>query len=118
FAGCAALGFLSRSRGLNCLPVAGPIDTWDDLIDWRRLQSTIGPGPGNWFRLQEVDVVIRPWGVRRDVIDRVGLLDEAFRPTEWDEADLAYRIRQAGSKVATCGYERLGGDFHLGSTTR
>jgi GT2 family glycosyltransferase len=87
------------------------------LIDWRRLQSTIGPGPGNWFRLQEVDIVIRPWIVRRPCLDRVGPLDEAFRPTEWDEADLAYRIRQAGWKVATCGYERLGGYYHLGSTT-
>ena len=38
-------------------------------------------------------------------------------PTEWDEADLAFRIRQAGWKVATCGYERLGGYEHLGSST-
>ena len=44
-------------------------------------------------------------------------LDEAFVPTEWDEADLAYRIREAGWKVATCGYERLGGYEHLGSST-
>jgi Glycosyl transferase family 2 len=117
FAAYAELGLFSLSRGLNCLPVADPIATWEDLVDWRRLPSTIGPGPGNWFRLQEVDVVIRPWVVRRDVVDRVGLLDEAFRPTEWDEADLAYRIRQAGSKVATCGYERLGAYYHLGSTT-
>ena len=38
-------------------------------------------------------------------------------PTEWDEADLACRIREAGWKVATCGYERLGGYEHLGSST-
>jgi hypothetical protein len=38
-------------------------------------------------------------------------------PTEWDEADLAYRIREAGWKIATCGYERLGGYEHLGSST-
>ena len=38
-------------------------------------------------------------------------------PTEWDEADLAYRIREAGWKVATCGYERLGAYEHLGSST-
>ena len=117
FAAYQELGLMSLSRGLNCIPIDEPIATWNDLVDWRRLQSTIGPGPGNWFRLQEVDVVIRPWVVRRDVVDRVGPLDEAFRPTEWDEADLAYRIREAGWKVATCGYERLGGYFHLGSTT-
>ena len=111
------LGLTSLSRGLNCSPLDEPIARWEDLTDWRRLQSTIGPRPGNWFRLQEVDAVIRPWVVRRACLDRVGLLDEAFRPTEWDEADLAYRIRAAGWKVATCGYERLGGYFHLGSTT-
>jgi glycosyltransferase involved in cell wall biosynthesis len=117
FAAYDVLGLLSLSRGLNCIPIDDPIDTWNDLIDWRRLQSTIGSGPGNWVRLQEVDILIRPWVVRRATIDRVGLLDEAFRPTEWDEADLAYRIREAGWKVATCGYERLGGYYHLGSTT-
>ena len=61
--------------------------------------------------------MIRPWIVRRACLDRVGPLDEAFRPTEWDEADLAYRIRAAGWSVATCGYERLGAYQHLGSTT-
>jgi glycosyltransferase involved in cell wall biosynthesis len=111
------LGMLSLSRGLNCVPFDEPIDRWEDLIDWRRLQSTIGPAPRNWFVLQEVDLVIRPWIVRRACLDRVGPLDEAFRPTEWDEADLACRIRQAGWKVATCGYERLQAYAHLGSTT-
>lgn len=111
------IGLVSLSRGLDCYPLETPIDTWEDLIDWRRLRSTIGSRPGNWFRLQEVDIVIRPWIVRRACIDRVGALDEAFRPTEWDEADLACRIRQAGWRVATCGYERLGAYFHLGSTT-
>jgi glycosyltransferase involved in cell wall biosynthesis len=111
------LGMLSLSRGLDCVPLDEPIERWEDLIDSRRLRSTIGPAPGNWFRLQEVDIVIRPWIVRRACLERVGPLDEAFRPTEWDEADLACRIRQAGWKVATCGYERLRAYAHLGSTT-
>jgi GT2 family glycosyltransferase len=111
------LGLLSLSRGLNCYPVAAPIRSWEDLNDWARLQSTIGPKPLNWMRLQEVDAVIRPWVVRRSCLDQVGFLDEAFVPTEWDEADLAFRIRRAGLKVATHGYERGGAYFHLGSTT-
>ncbi len=111
------IGMISLSRGLNCLPLDEPIERWEHLIDWRRLQSTIGGAPWNWFRLQEVDAVIRPWVVRRTCIDRVGNLDEAFRPTEWDEADLAFRIRKAGWRIATCGYERLGAYDHLGSTT-
>jgi len=111
------LGLLSLSRGLDCYPLDAPIAHWEDLVDWRRLRSTIGPRPLNWIRLQEVDSVIRPWVVRRECLDRVGLLDEAFVPTEWDEADLAFRIREAGWKVATYGYERAGAYFHLGSTT-
>jgi len=113
----ADIGMMSLSRGLDHYPLDEPIATWEDLVDWRRLRSTIGPAPGNWFRLQEVDAVIRPWVVRRTCLERVGLLDEAFVPTEWDEADLAYRIREAGWSVATCGYERLGGYEHLGSST-
>jgi len=111
------IGLLSLSRGLLCLPCDEPIERWQDLSDWKRLQSTIGIGPSNWVNLQEVDAVIRPWIVRRTCLDRVGMLDEAFRPTEWDEADLAFRIREAGWKVATYGYERLGAYFHLGSST-
>lgn len=117
FAAYPEIGLLSLSRGLQCVPCDDPIARWEDLFDWRRLVSTIGPGPANWVRLQEVDAVIRPWIVRRACLDRVGTLDEAFRPTEWDEADLAFRIREAGWKVATFGYERLGAYFHLGSTT-
>jgi glycosyltransferase involved in cell wall biosynthesis len=111
------IGLISLSRGLNCLPLDEPIDRYEALVDWRRLESTIGDGLGNWLRLQEVDVVIRPWIVRKACLDQVGMLDEAFRPTEWDEADLAFRIRRAGWLVATSGYERLGAYFHLGSMT-
>jgi glycosyltransferase involved in cell wall biosynthesis len=113
----ADLGLLSLSRGLNCLPLDEPIRQWEDLHDVRRLHSTLGRRPLNWFRLQEVDIVIRPWVVRRECIERVGNLDEAFRPTEWDEGDLCYRIRDAGWKVATHGYERVGAYRHLGNTT-
>lgn len=113
----AEIGLLSLSRGLNCIPVDEPIRTWHDLIDWRRLQSTIGEGQLNWFRLQEVDIVIRPWVVRRECLDRVGLMDEAFCPHEWDEADLCMRIRREGWKIATHGYERAGFYTHLGSAT-
>ena len=111
------VGLLGLSRGLDMFPVDDPIEQWEDLLDWRRLRSTIGPFPWNWVRLQEVDSTIRPWVIRRECLERVGLLDEAFVPTEWDEADLAFRVRAAGWKVATCGYERLGGYYHVGSST-
>jgi glycosyltransferase involved in cell wall biosynthesis len=117
FAAYADLGLLCTSRGFNCSPVSEPIRTWEDLMDGRRLHDTLGPTPMNWFVLQDVDTVIRPWAVRRACLDAVGVLDEAFVPTEWDEGDLCFRIREAGWKTAVHGYERLGAYQHLGSTT-
>jgi GT2 family glycosyltransferase len=113
----ADIGLLSLSRGLDCRPHPAPVERWEDLADWRRLTSTIGPRPFNWVRLQEVDIVIRPWVVRRACLEAIGDLDEAFAPTEWDEADLCFRLRRGGWRVATHGFERLGAYTHLGSTT-
>jgi O-antigen biosynthesis protein len=111
------LGLLGLTRGLNCHPAEPPIERWEDLTDWRRLPSTIGPPFLNWWRIQEVDFVIRPWVLRREILARVGLLDPAFALSEWDEADLCFRIRQAGWRIGTHGYERSGAYVHLGSTT-
>ncbi len=111
------IGLLSLIRGLNLFPLTYPIERWEDLHDPNHMISSIGKGPLNWLRLTEVDIVIRPWVVRRACVERVGPLDEAFCPIEWDEADFAYRIRESGFKVATHCYERLGAFTHLGSST-
>jgi GT2 family glycosyltransferase len=111
------IGLLALSRGLTFSPADAPPETWFDTIDWRRVQSTIGPSPLNWMRLYEVDGVMRPWVVRKACVERVGALDEAFVPTEWDEVDLCYRIRAAGWKVATHGYERDGAYLHALNST-
>jgi len=117
FSAYPEIGLLSLIRGLNVFPLKHPIKRWEDLHNRENMISSIGQGPLNWFRLAEVDIVVRPWVVRRECIDQVGPLDEAFCPIEWDEADLAYRIREAGWRVATHNYERLGAFTHLGSTT-
>ncbi|MFL5383111.1 MAG: glycosyltransferase family 2 protein [Longimicrobiaceae bacterium] len=111
------IGLLSLSRGLTFTPVDAPLESWHDTIDWRRVQSTIGPAPLNWLRLYEVDGVMRPWVVRRACVEAVGPLDEAFRPTEWDEVDFCYRIRAAGWRIATHGYERDGAYLHALNST-
>jgi GT2 family glycosyltransferase len=111
------IGLLALSRGINFYPLQKPLEVWEDLHDPRHHQDTIGPRPLNWFRLHEVDGVIRPWVLRRQCLDKVGFLDEAFVPDEWDESDLCSRIREAGWKIAIYGYERLGAYRHLGSTT-
>lgn len=112
FAAYPELGLLSLSRGIYCVPQAEPLTRFEELFDYNRFPSTIGPAPLNWFLIQEVDAVVRPWVVRRECIEKVGPLDEAFRPTEFDEADLCYRLRAAGWKTATHGYERLGAYQH------
>jgi GT2 family glycosyltransferase len=111
------IGLLSLIRGLEVYPLTKPIQRWEDLHLLEHMRSTIGEGPSNWLKLTEVDIVIRPWVVRRACLDKVGPLDEAFCPIEWDEADLAYRIREGGWLVATHNYERLGAFTHLGSST-
>jgi len=111
------IGLLSLIRGLNLFPLTYPIERWEDLHDPKHMVTSIGEGPLNWVRLAEVDIVIRPWVVRRACVEKVGPLDEAFCPIEWDEADFAYRIREAGYKIATHCYERLGAFTHLGSST-
>lgn len=112
------LGLLSLIRGLHVFPLKKALESWDDLHRLDHMVPTIGEAPLNWLRIYEVDIVIRPWVVRRVCIDKVGPLDEAFCPIEWDEADLAYRVRERGGwKVATHNYERLGAFTHLGSST-
>jgi GT2 family glycosyltransferase len=111
------IGLLTLSRGIDFYPLAKPLEKWEDLHDGRHHVDSIGPRFFNWFRLQEVDGVIRPWVVRRECLEKVGHLDEAYVPDEWDESDLCCRIRQAGWKVAAHSYERLGAYRHLGSST-
>lgn len=111
------IGLLALSRGLNFTPTDAPLETWHDTIDWKRVQSTIGPAPLNWLRIYEVDGVMRPWVVRKACVDAVGALDEVFRPTEWDEVDFCFRIRAAGWRIATHGYERDGAYLHALNST-
>jgi GT2 family glycosyltransferase len=61
--------------------------------------------------------MIRPWVVRRACVEKVGPLDEAFVPTEWDEPDFAFRIRRAGWRIGSHAYERDGAFHHVGSYT-
>lgn len=117
FADHSEIGMLCMTYGLDFYPLSEPIRDWNHLHDSASLRTTIGPRPWNWLSLQEVDGVIRPWVLRRTCLDRVGLLDEAYVPTEFDESDLAFRIRAAGWKVAVHGYQRLGAFDHFGSAT-
>ncbi|MBN1639711.1 MAG: glycosyltransferase family 2 protein [Anaerolineae bacterium] len=55
---------------------------------------------GQWDEAREVDYVTgAALAVRRDVMERVGLLDEGFWPGYFEDADLCYRAREAGYGV-------------------
>jgi N-acetylglucosaminyl-diphospho-decaprenol L-rhamnosyltransferase len=52
--------------------------------------------------------------VRREVLDRVGVLDTAFDPIYSEEVDWCYRIKQAGWKIYALPQSRV---VHYGSVT-
>ena len=110
------LGLLCLSRGLTACRSTSRSRA-GKIFDWRRLQSTIGPAPGNWFRLQEVDIVIRPWVVRRACLDRVGPARRSLPADGVGRGGPGVPNPGGRLAVATSGYERLGGYLHLGSTT-
>jgi len=40
--------------------------------------------------------------IKRDIINKVGLLDEIFTPGNFEDDDYSYRIRQTGYKLLLC----------------
>ena len=93
------VGLLGLSRGLDMFPVNDPIERWEDLLDWRRLRSTIGAFPWNWLRLQE-STNDRPWASGVVPPNGMGLLDD-IRSTEWDRGGSGVRTsrRLEGRKL-------------------
>jgi GT2 family glycosyltransferase len=58
--------------------------------------------PRSTKRIVEVDVTIRsPFIIRRDVINSIGLLDEAYAPLGFDDHAYCMRARQNGFRVCT-----------------
>jgi GT2 family glycosyltransferase len=58
------------------------------------------PDAEEWNRAGPVDYVSgASMAFRRDVLDRVGLLDERFHPGYYEDADLCLRARDAGYEV-------------------
>ncbi|MFG6495432.1 glycosyltransferase [Fictibacillus sp. UD] len=52
--------------------------------------------------------------IKREVIDKVGLLDEIFTPGNFEDDDYSYRIRQIGYKLLLCKDSFI---HHFGSTS-
>lgn len=73
------------------------------------------PDAEEWDRGRAVDYVSgAAMAFRRDVLDRVGMLDERFWPGYYEDADLCFRVREAGYEVWYTPDARL---IHNESTT-
>ena len=58
------------------------------------------PDAGQWDDSHTVDYVTgAAIAFRREILDEVGLLDEAFYPGYFEDADLCFRIREAGYEI-------------------
>ena len=64
---------------------------------------------------QEIQCAISAaWLMRRDLTTRIGLLDEAFSPVQYEDLDFCYRARAAGFSVWSAPHVEL---FHFEHTT-
>ena len=61
-----------------------------------------GPDHAQPRRIVEVDVTIRsPFVIRRDVLQSLGLFDEAYAPLGYDDHAYCMRARKLGFRVCT-----------------
>lgn len=71
-------------------------------LSWLKLFSKYSPKYWNYGKSQEL-IDCYPMGcclmVRREAIEKVGLMDEKFDPIYLEETDWCYRIKKAGFKI-------------------
>lgn len=93
------------------LGVAGSVNlgikSYPEAPWWMVANADLAFGPGDLPRLdaameQEAIARLATWaayGVRREIIDEVGLIDENFAPIYYDDTDFEYRARLAGIRI-------------------
>ncbi|MBN1978910.1 MAG: glycosyltransferase family 2 protein [Anaerolineae bacterium] len=88
-AGCKLLhpdGTIQHAGGITSFPLALP--------DCQEM------GKGQWDTRREVDYVTgAAMGLKRTVLDEIGLFDESFFPACYEETDLCFRARAAGYQI-------------------
>ena len=73
------------------------------------------PDDGRWDTPRDVDYVMgAALALRRDVLERVGRLDEGFSPAYYEDTDLCQRARMAGLRVR---YQPRSAAAHLETTS-
>lgn len=115
-AGCKLLypdGSIQHAGGIIRCPLAHP-----DHYGYHE------PDRGQWDEQREVDYVVgAAMGLRRELMERIGLFDEGFFPAFYEDTDFCFRARAAGYQVMyapdgvgvhreTTTVEREGVDYH------
>ncbi|RKN85281.1 glycosyltransferase family 2 protein [Paenibacillus ginsengarvi] len=65
------------------------------------LSSLNKPDPGKWFEVNRI--VGLCFLFRRELMERIGLLDERFSPGHYEDDDYCYRARLAGYRLLVAG---------------
>jgi len=79
---------------------------YESLEEFHRLAETLNrPDPSRWATVNQL--VGFCMLIRREVLERVGLLDERFSPGHYEDDDYCRRVRAAGYRLM------LAGDTHI-----
>lgn len=122
---------LSKAKGdyLTIPGIADDIEVcegWDSIVDFLKLNPDVGMGvfrvdtpwglesyggfvqPDRFNLSPEVDPQYCGYGlVTRECFEKVGLMDENFKPIYCEDADYGIRVWKAGYKLSVCPHAKL-----------
>lgn len=86
---------------------------WKDRDDFLRAAERFNRSdPGKWLDVRRLVGMCLLF--KREVLDRVGLLDERFSPGHYEDDDYCYRARRQGYRLLICGDTLV---YHAGSAS-
>lgn len=77
----------------------GAYDSMEQFQDWARRWNN--HDPAKWMELERL--VGFCFLIKREVVEKIGYLDEQFSPGHYEDDDYCYRARQAGFKLKLAG---------------
>lgn len=90
--------------------IATNFSSFDEMFEFARQYNTNGQKEYEQ-RIKLIDFCIL---IKREAVDKVGLLDERFTPGYYEDDDYSYRIIEAGFKLLLCKSTFI---FHFGNTS-
>ena len=107
----AVVGFY---RGLIFRPLLYEPKCYEDLYDKKHVHNSCFGLPSS---IRIVHSCVRPWMIKKVVLDKVGLFDDIYSPLNWDEADLHLKVCKAKMIVGVYPGEFLGYFDHKHNST-